>query len=194
MTGLGVIALVVVAVWLTVMSVLVLLCVRQISALMIRVDLTARGASGIVATTIGFRLSAALAERAPFLTEGPKLVILLSTTCDPCLDLIAELRRGTTPANLGPENRVILLRTQGDPAADVVIHELEPFARVIAGDAAEDVARGLGMNTTPTAVLLDDGEVTGTGVAHRVAELDELTRDIGRAPGQTLTLKEPVNA
>lgn len=195
MSPLGTIAVVVVALWLIVVSMAVLLCVRQIGALMIRVELAGRGAGSSIAPTIGYRVSAALAQRVPILTEGPKLVVLLSTTCDPCLDLIAELRRGVGPVNLGPEDRVILLRTEGDPAADAVTRDLEPHARVIAGSAGEDVARQLGMTTTPTAVFIVNGEVIGTGVAHHVAELDELTRSISATYKQLpLRTKEPVHA
>lgn len=179
MSSLVVTALVAASVWLLILTVGLLLCIRQLGALMVRTELIARGAGGAHAhgAVVGFELSEDLLQSAPILREGRRVVLLLSATCATCEQLVEEFATVGPPARLSlPEELVVLLvQDDGGEAADEAVQAITPYATVLRGPEATQIARGLRLANLPSAIYLLDRRIAGSlAFVDRLSQIDEL--------------------
>jgi hypothetical protein len=187
MSSLVVAALVVASVWLLILTVGLLLCIRQLGALMVRTELIARGAGGAQAhgAAVGFELSEDLLRSAPMLREGRRVVLLLSATCATCEQLIEEFAAVGPPVTLSlPEELVVLLvQDDGGERGNEAVQAMTPYATVLRGPEATQIARGLRLANLPSAIYVQDRRIAGSLVfVDRLSQIDEL---LSGAPSQS---------
>jgi hypothetical protein len=178
MSTLGVVAVVVVSAWLAMVTVVAMLCVRQLGALTVRLDLVARGGGGSHAhgAAVGFRLNEQLVELYPPLATGRRVLLLISSTCTTCARLVEEFRsEGPPPSIAVPDEFVVLLAGPEEEQAETIAEVFADISMTIRDPLATQVARGLRLANVPSALLLDDGVITGSlQFVDHVAQLDEL--------------------
>lgn len=178
MTTSVLVAVGVATVWLLVLTVVVMMCVRQLGAVIVRIELVARGGGGSYAhgASVGFRLTDHLVSRYPDLGRGRRAVVLVSSTCVTCAGLIEDFRAPHTLAAMTlPEELIALIVGSDHEQVDYIEQMLEGTAKTFRDPAATDIARGLRLANVPSALLLDDGIITGSLVfIDRVAQLDDL--------------------
>ncbi|HEX2296417.1 MAG TPA: hypothetical protein VHN37_14060 [Actinomycetota bacterium] len=149
------VTVVVVALWLAVLSFVVLLLVRQLGLLTV---LVRQGGPPTVMDYDGLEVG----EKVPDdvlatlpLNGKPSYVLLLSTTCGPCRELAADLS-GT---DLGAP--LIALISGSDELADAMVDMLPKNLHVVRDPEATAVAKSLRINSSPFALELETGTVTG---------------------------------
>lgn len=172
-------ALVAGSAWLAILTVGLMLCIRQLGAVMVRVELVARGAGGAHShgAMVGFELSKELVERAPFLAHGRRAILLLSPTCSTCQQLIDEFNDPGPPAGLSLPNELVVLLVQDDGgrAGNDVASALSRYARVVRGTEAKDLARALRLANLPSAILVHNRRVAGSLLfLDRLSQIGEL--------------------
>jgi hypothetical protein len=172
------IALVIASAWLVVLTVAVMLCVRQVGALTVRVQLlSVGGAGGSHGSSLGFRINDVLLRLAPELAAGRRVVLLLSANCTTCASVIDQLERRTLPTELRlPEELVVLLPgSEDDTSIAIVASSLRTKAQVLLDPIATTVARGLRMANVPSALLIEDTVITGNlAFVNEVQDIDRM--------------------
>jgi hypothetical protein len=168
-SGLEIAVVALVAVWLGVLTIGVLLCIRQIALLTLRFDRSVNGFS--VANDgpdVGTRVPDELVTRIPELADARASIVLISSTCAPCRELAEDIRRSQV------EDRMIALVTGPDPSASSIEALLYPQVRVIRDPDAASFAEKLHIHSTPFAVRTDAGEVVAKTYLHRFDDFKRL--------------------
>ncbi|HVC86313.1 MAG TPA: hypothetical protein VNC40_02685 [Gaiellaceae bacterium] len=179
MTILTEVGLAAASVWMVVLTVAIMLCIRQLGGLTVRLELVARGGGGYAhGASVGFRISDALIRLYPDLGRGRRILVLVSSTCTTCARLIEEFRQfGPPPAITAPEELIALVAGHEEQQANQIVETLEGMAAIIREPLATELARGLRLANVPSALLIDDGLITGSLVfVDHVAQLEELLR------------------
>lgn len=173
MNGLTVAAIVAVALWLGILTLLTLLIVRQIGLLTVRLDY-ARGpafdpeADGLaIGTTVPSEARAALPE----LASEPVVLLVVSATCSPCREVVDGLA-GQLPA--GAERQLVALVAGDEAMADGLVALLPSGVRSVRDPQATAIATGLGIKSTPFALAVEGGAVTGKAYVHHATDLARL--------------------
>ncbi len=154
MTTVQVSALIAVAIWMAVLSIVVLLCVRQIALIS-----TQLGQHPVIMENdgpeIGTDFAQMMSNEVPVLLNGESHLLLLSASCKPCHDLASMLNRIQLPAH------PIAALVPGRPdLADLVVDVLPAQITPIRDPDATDLARAMSMQRVPSAVTFDQGVVT----------------------------------
>ena len=166
MTGFQIATLVVVAVWLGVLTVAVLVLIRQVALVDLRVG-SGRPGGMDDGPEIGTDLPIEVQAVLPRVDHGPAYLLFLAPTCGPCVEIATQL-----PAH--DLQRPVLALFAGDDrmAAD--------FQAILGSDvvpvrdpAATVVAQALQINITPFALQIENGMITGK--AH-LQSADDLVR------------------
>lgn len=179
--------------WLVVLTVAVMMCIRQIGAVQVRVELVALGGGGSYShnATLGFRLADHLIARHPELSRGRKALLLVTATCPTCGALVDEFETSTPTMLALPDQLIVLVVGEESEQTSHIVNMLRGRATVVRDPLATDIARGLRLANVPSAVLLDDGIITGSLVfIDHVAQLDELASGADAA----FATSSPINA
>lgn len=169
MVELPAVAVSLLAVWVAMLSVVVLLAVRQIALLTARLD------SGNVTMAldedgldVGFPVPPEAAQALPEATAGPAYVLLLSSNCGPCRELVPQLHDREFEFPL-----VALIPGRKNSVTDLV-KSLPPGIRVVTDPAATDVATALQIRSTPFVLEVESGTVTGKAYLRDTSNLFNL--------------------
>jgi hypothetical protein len=166
MNTLETIAVVAAAVWMAVLSLVVLLLVRQIGILTVRLgggeSQPQQAYSGIA---IGSSLPDGVAQALPSLNGDVTYVLMLGASCPPCREVAAGLEK---PARAG---RVIVALTGPDDLAAGFSDLLPGGIEVVRDPGASAVHDGLEAATTPFVVEVVDGTITGKAVVRGAQHL-----------------------
>lgn len=155
-------------VWLAVLSLLVLLCIRQITTLTQRLEIMAgppRADDAGIA--VGMPIPEAAARVADNNGMG-KIVLLMSATCGPCAEVASQL------ANAGFERPVTLLMPGGEEAAKPLVAVLPDSFDIVRDPQASELAERLGIALTPFALAVKDGWVVGKSYVNTADDLFRL--------------------
>jgi hypothetical protein len=177
-------AVILVSLWLLVLTVATMLCIRQLGALTVRMQLLGLGSgTGGHGSSVGFRITDDLIRLEPAIGTGRRVVLLVSATCDTCAALIEELEsnRVRTQLRLPEELLVLLPGRRADTAVDTAVELLDGRVMLILDPIATTLARGLKMSNLPSALLIEDGLITGNLLF--VEELGQIDRLV--APRET---------
>lgn len=166
----------VLVVWLVILTVVCVLTVRQIALLTLRFD--ARGESfsfgddGLdVGTPIGPEVESAL----PQLRVGRAYVLHVSASCHSCRELIPALR------GHGFDAPMIALLTGEGGVADSMAAEFPPEWDVVRDPEAVEVTHRLAIQSTPFALQVEKGVVTGKAYVKIVDDLVSLVNSYDRS-------------
>ena len=160
-----------VAVWLAVLTLGLLLVVRQIALLTIRLDENmSHIAPNDDGLDVGHDIPDAAAAALPEAASGVAYVILISSSCGTCRELVADL-----PATL-PAPAVVLLTGHGK-VADALDELIPATFRVVRDPDAADLAGQLKITTTPFALEIETRTVTAKSYLHAASDLEALVRN-----------------
>jgi hypothetical protein len=153
MSALAIAALVLVCAWLGVLTLVVMLLVRQVGLLTVRISMATQAMSlDDDGPEIGSSLPEDVAEVMP---EGERAYLLLiSADCDPCRELVAEL-----DGHRFEQKVVALVPGRQEQAAELAAL-LPPGVRVVLDPEATQLAESLDLESTPFALEVESGTVT----------------------------------
>lgn len=170
-------ALVLVGAWIAILSLVVLVLVREVALLRARLD----ESSQAILMRDGPDVGRALPEAVRASLSGDSFLLLLSAICGPCHDLAKELR-----TERPPDAPLIALVTGRRELADRIVSELPQWATVIRDPQAGQVARALNIKSTPFAIRVRDGRVAGKAYLRGTRDLLRLAQ-----AGQVSALAAP---
>ena len=153
MSSLAIAALVLVCVWLGVLTLVVVLLVRQVGLLTVRLSMATQAISlDEDGPEIGSNLPEDVTEVMP---EGESAYLLLiSATCVPCRELVGELEGHRF------EQSVVALVPGPDEQAGELASLLPPDVRVVLDPEATQLAESLDLESTPFVLEVESGTVT----------------------------------
>jgi hypothetical protein len=173
MSSLETVALVLVTAWLALISLLVLLLVRQVGLITVRLD-RARSAGAPVADglAVGDRLPSEVTDRlAGTLADTRAYLLVLGAVCQPCRQLLDDLRDARFDA---PVHAVV---SGSAEHAEAVLELVPETMQPVREPAATAIVRALEIESTPFVFEVRDGQVTAKamvrGAEHFLAFIDE---------------------
>jgi len=190
MSALAIAALVLVCIWLGVLTLVVVLLVRQIGLLTVRLSVADRALS---VDNDGPEVGSSVPEEValPDLEEERAYLLLISAGCTPCRELVADL------GDRRFEQNIVALVPGSEEQASELAALLPPGIRAVLDPEATSLAESLKIQSTPFALEVERGTVT------RKAYLYEGASDLigfvesGNAPVETkgfveITKKEAI--
>lgn len=155
MNDLEIAALIVIVAWLGVLSLVLVLAIRQITLLTARID-----RSGVVyrmedGPAIGSQVPDGVVEALPGVLTGVTHLLLISATCTPCRQLAEELRDKTLPKN-GTTTALVPGRTE---LANGIVNLLPSDTEIVRDPDATEIAHALQLQRVPAALTLERGIV-----------------------------------
>ena len=178
MSALAIAALVLVCVWLGVLTLVVVLLVRQIGLLTVRLSVADRALS---VDNDGPEVGSSVPEDValPDLEEERAYLLLFSAGCTPCRELVADL------GDRRFEQNIVALVPGSEEQASELAALLPPGIRAVLDPEASSLAESLKIQSTPFALEVERGTIT------RKAYLYEGASDLigfvesGNAPAET---------
>ena len=165
-------ALVVVAVvWAMVLTVVILLSVRQIALLTIRLNIMNSVGIGDIATggELGRNVDTPLIREHVFTLGDTVTVFALDSNCNSCHDLLYELPR--EPYN---KSSVMCLLTGSGPALDSLRASVPEWLHIVDHPLATQLGHDLELSTTQVALKIIDGRLIGRARIDGPADLEDL--------------------
>jgi len=155
MNSLGIFAALVIGVWTGVLTLVVLLLVRQVGLLTVQVSRKSP-AIDTDGPKIGRPVPREVLTMLPRLHQGQTHILLLSATCGPCREIATALSR-----NNGNATSVLALIAGRAELAQELGAMLPPQYQVVHDPGASEVADALYIHSTPFSITVTDGIVSG---------------------------------
>lgn len=163
MSGLETAAVIAVAAWLGVLTLALLMLVRQIGLLSAWAERNTNTRDD--GLDVGVAVPDPALDLLPQLTAGLNYVVFLAGNCQPCREFALEASRSTELAELRDTHRIAAVVTGEDVQADEVARMLPPWFEVARHDEAILLTQTFEVQTTPAVYEVDRGTVTGRAVA-----------------------------
>ena len=192
MSALAIAALVLVCIWLGVLTLVVVLLVRQIGLLTVRLSVKSQAFSlDDDGPEVGSSLPEDVASVLPDQAEEYAYLLLISSTCTPCWELVT---------NLGEhhfEQKIVALVPGREEQANELAALLPSGMRVVLDPEATRLAGALQLESTPFVLEVERGTVTRKAYLHEGAsDLIAFVESGNGAAGKTslveITEKEEV--
>jgi hypothetical protein len=162
MPAIEVAAIIAVAVWLAVMTVMMLLVFRQVSLITAWMQQRSPGEGGLDA---GAEVPDDALALMPELRENLGYVLFLAGNCSPCREFALDAARSETILGFR-ENAKYLAAVAGDGRqAEEIAGLLPDWVRVVRGDDAQLIKDQFDVRATPAVYEVERGNVTGGAVA-----------------------------
>jgi hypothetical protein len=163
------VALSVAALWLTVLTIVSILLIRQIALLTVRLEQNGESfnpqADG---PTIGDGVPQEVLKMLPKVSTEPVYLVSVSATCTSCRELLGDLRRRSLP---GDQVAIFLSGPSG--AAEAASELIPPRFQVIRDEDAK-IASALHITSTPFAVAIQNEVVVAKTYLFGVDDLVDL--------------------
>jgi hypothetical protein len=155
MSGLAIAALVLLCVWLGVLSLVVVLLVRQIGLLTVRLSVAGQALSlDNDGPKVGSKVPEEIASALPDLEGEHAYLLLLSATCNPCRELIADISERHF------QQTIVALVPGHEESVDELASLFPPGMRIVLDPEATRLAEAIMINSTPFAIEVKSGTVT----------------------------------
>lgn len=187
MSGLGTVALVVACIWMGVLTLILVLVIRQIALLTVRLSnanhMPAQQADDSFSPEddgpqIGDDIPDEVLAALPELENDEGLVLLMSATCTPCRELATDLGRRSDEL---PELPTLALVPGSEiTLVDALANLLPKGMRVVNDPDATQFANALEIKSTPFGVAVNGGRVVGKSYLHGKSDVTSLTEKIGK--------------
>jgi len=156
--------------WMSVLTLVVVLLVRQIALLTLRLD---AGQTQFAPADDGLDVGTVLSEEVitamPELRDRLAYLLVLSASCTPCRELADDLRGWQFDVP------VVALVAGREELADAIAGLMPPRVRTIRDPEASELAREhLSIESAPFALQVEGGIITGKAYLHSSAHLGEL--------------------
>ena len=167
MSVLATAAMILIAIWLGVLTLLLILAIRQIGILTVRVSMNGgeRFSVDHDGPEIGSKLPSEVVEIVPGIESLEANFMLLSATCNPCRELVANLDGHPFSAT------IIVLLAGRKELADGLVSMLPLDFRIIRDPEASQVAAAFQIQSTPFAVAVANGKVIQKAYLHSKDDL-----------------------
>jgi hypothetical protein len=164
MSALAVAALVLVCIWLGVLTLVAVLLVRQVGLLTVRLSVTG-GASSLDndGPEVGSSVPEDVASVLSDLEEERAYLLLVSSTCTPCWELVADLDEHPF------EQKIVALVPGHEERAGQLASLLPSTMRVVLDPEATRLAGALQLESTPFVLEVEYGTVTRKAYLHEGA-------------------------
>jgi hypothetical protein len=164
MSALAIAALVLVCIWLGVLTLVVILLVRQIGLLTVRLSVAGEATPlDNDGPEIGSSVPEDVAEVLPDQAEEHAYLLLISSTCTPCWELVADLGQRRFEQNI-----VALVPGHGEKAGELAAL-LPSGIQTVLDPEATRLAGALQLESTPFALEVEHGTVTRKAYLHEGA-------------------------
>jgi hypothetical protein len=164
MSALAITALVLVCAWLGVLTLVVVLLVRQIGLLTVRLSVASQTLSldddGL---EVGSRVPEDVASVLSDLEEDRCYLLLISAGCTPCRELVVDLNEHRF------EQKILALVPGREEQASQLAALLPSGIRVVLDPEATELAESLELESTPFAIEVEGGTVTRKTYLHEGA-------------------------
>ena len=176
MSALAVAALVLVCIWLGALTLVVVLLVRQIGLLTVRLSIASEAMSlDDDGPEVGSGIPEVVASVLLDQGEERAFLVLISSTCTPCRELVADLQ-----GEHHFEQKIVALVPGPEELARELAALLPPGVRAVLDPQATELAEALDLESTPFAVEVERGTVTRKAFLHKGAsELIEFVESAG---------------
>jgi hypothetical protein len=164
MSALAIAALVLVCIWLGILTLVVVLLVRQVGLLTVRLSVAGEAASlDNDGPEIGSGVPEDVAVVLPDQAEEHVYLLLISSTCLPCWELATDL------AEHRFEQKIVALVPGHEERAGELAALLPSSMRVVLDPEATRLAGALQLESTPFALEIERGAVTRKAYLHQGA-------------------------
>ena len=165
MSALAIAALVLVCIWLGVLTLVVVLLVRQIGLLTVRLSVAGQAFSlDNDGPEVGSSLPEEVTSVVPELMEERAFLLLISSSCTPCRELVADLQ-----GEQDFEQRIVALVPGHEDQAREMAALLPSGIRVVLDPEAARLADAIDLESTPFALEVERGMVTRKAFLHEGA-------------------------
>lgn len=152
--------------WLLVLTLIVILIVRQIGLITLRFEFVSGTEIPLSdGPDIGTAIPQGVLEKLSGFGQGLSYLLLLSSTCTQCHELGPQLRE------LSPAGQVFTLVPGRAETATELVVKLPDWVRVIVDPMASEIANELDFKLTPAALEVEEGVVTGKTHLKAAADL-----------------------
>jgi hypothetical protein len=166
MSALAIAALVLVCIWLGVLTLVVVLLVRQIGLLTVRLSVASQAFSlDNDGPEVGSSLPEEVTSVVPELMEERSYLLLISSSCTPCRELVSDLQG----EQRFEEQKIVALVPGHEDQAREMAALLPSGIRVVLDPDAARVAGAIDLESTPFAVEVERGMVTRKVFLHEGA-------------------------
>jgi hypothetical protein len=166
MSALAIAALVLVCIWLGVLTLVVVLLVRQIGLLTVRLSVASQAFSlDNDGPEVGSILPEEVTSVVPELMEERSYLLLISSSCTPCRELVSDLQG----EQRFEEQKIVALVPGHEDQAREMAALLPSGIRVVLDPDAARVAGAIDLESTPFAVEVERGMVTRKAFLHEGA-------------------------
>jgi hypothetical protein len=164
MSALAITALVLVCAWLGVLTLVVVLLVRQIGLLTVRLSVASQTLSlDDDGPEVGDSVPEDVASVLPDLEEERSYLLLISAGCTPCRELVVDLGEHSF------EQKIVALVPGREEQASELAALLPSGIRVVLDPEATELAESLELESTPFAIEVEGGTVTRKTYLHEGA-------------------------
>jgi len=164
MSALAIAALVLVCAWLGVLTLVIVLLVRQIGLLTVRLSVASRAFSlDDDGPEVGSSVPEDVTSALPDLQDKRAYLLLISANCAPCRELVADL------GELRFEQKIVALVPGSMEQASELAALLPPGIRPVLDPVAVRLAEVLELESTPFALEVERGTVTRKAYLHEGA-------------------------
>ena len=194
MSALAIAALVLVCIWLGVLTLVVVLLVRQIGLLTVRLSVASQAFSlDNDGPEVGSSLPEEVTSVVPELMEERAFLLLISSTCTPCRELVSDLQG----EQRFEEQKIVALVPGHEDQAREMAALLPSGIRVVHDPDAGRVAEAIDLESTPFALEVERGTVARKaflheGAADLVAFVEEGSTHAETKRFVEITEKEPI--
>lgn len=178
MNGLEIAALVAATIWLSVLTLLFLVLVRQVGLVTAWARRSASAATiGDDGIEIGVDVPAPAVEVAPQLEDEFAYLLFLAGNCQPCREFADDAGNSEEVAQIQNSARVVATVQGGGAQADEVARMLPGWMDVVQEPGAAKIAKSFEVQATPMIYEVSGGKVTGRAIAgYGIADLLNLVR------------------
>ena len=163
MSALAIAALVLVCIWLGVLTLVVVLLVRQIGLLTVRLSVASQAFSlDNDGPEVGSSLPEEVTSVVPELMEERAFLLLISSSCTPCRELVSDLQG---EQRFEEQKIVALVPGHEEPAREMAAL-LPSSIRVVLDPDAARVAEAIDLESTPFALEVERGTVARKAFLH----------------------------
>lgn len=171
MSTITVIAVVFSAVWLGLLTLVVVILVRQAAILGVRLELmNSQPPADSAGLDVGRPVPPSVLEGVPEARSGVAYVLLMSAICAPCRELVPRL------AKVQVEEAVVALVPGRPEVADSLVTLFPTWVRTIRDPLASELAKALQVQQTPFALEIEAGHITGKSFLHKATDLQVLVK------------------
>jgi hypothetical protein len=165
MSALAIAALLLVCIWLGVLTLVVVLLVRQIGLLTVRLSVASQAFSlDNDGPEVGSSLPEEVTSVVPELMEEQAFLLLISSSCTPCRELVSDLQG----EQRFEQKIVALVPGHEEPAREMAALLPSGIRMVLDPDAAR-VAEAIDLESTPFALEVERGTVARKAFLHEGA-------------------------